>query len=76
MIHDELCSYAQTVILVKLILVKLISLLVITSYGVGVSTSNFGRNFLLGLLYLPVTTTDGLKSARPYFLAPKRFMEI
>ena len=42
--------YAQTVILINLALVKLIRVLVITSYGVGVSSSIFGINGLPGFL--------------------------
>ena len=62
---EALASYAQTLILVKLILVKLISCLVITSYGAGVSGSKFGRIFLLGLLYLPIPTRAGFKDTGP-----------
>ena len=39
--------------------------LVITSYGAGVSGSKFGRNYLLGLLYLSIPTRAGFKSTRP-----------
>ena len=34
---------------------------VITSDGAGVSSSQFGRHFLLGLLYLPIPTRTGFK---------------
>ena len=57
--------YARIEIVVVFLVVKLFSFLVITSYGAGVSGSKFGRNYLLGLLYLPITTRAGFKSTRP-----------
>ena len=42
-----------TLKLTNLVIVKLFSLLIITSYGVGIMTWEFGRIALLCLLYLP-----------------------
>ena len=57
--------YAQTSILVNLILVKSFSCLVITSQGVGVMTWEFGRVFLTCLLYVPVPIRGQKSSNRP-----------
>ena len=58
-------TYAHIEIVAAFLVVKLFSCLVITSYGAGVSSSKFGRNVLLGLLYLPIPTRAGFKSTRP-----------
>ena len=52
--------YAHIKIVVSFLLVKLFSVWVITSCGAGVSSSNFVRNYLLGLLYLPEPDSKAL----------------
>ena len=54
-------TYAHIEIVVAFFVVKLFSFSVITSYGVGVSSSKFSRQFLLGLLYLPIPTRAEFK---------------
>ena len=63
--------YVQTLRAVVLILVKCFSCLVITSQGVGVMTWEFGRIFLLCLLYLPIPIRGQNSSNRPKLFNPK-----
>ena len=51
----------------------LISFLIISSDGVGVSSSKFGRHFLLGLLYLPIRTRAIFEAVDPSCVAPMLF---
>ena len=63
--NTERMPYAHIGIVAAFFAVKMLSFLVITSHGVGVSSSNFGTCFLLGLLYLPIhNTRAGFKSTR------------
>ena len=72
----SIAVYAQTFIIVSIILVKLFSLLVISSQGVGVTTWESGRIFLLCLLYLPIPIRGQRSSNRPQFVSPKIFEKI
>ena len=70
---SDTLPYAQTLILVSLILVNLSGFLVMTSRGVGVTTWKFVRMFLLCLLYLPTPIRAHFIINRPQFFRPKVF---
>ena len=65
--------YAQTLILVYLIIVKSSSCLVITFQGGGVTTCKFDRIIPLILRYPPIRTMSRNEEVRPQVFSPEVF---
>ena len=70
---NNLETYTQYLILVKWVLVKLFSCLVITSQGVGVTSWIFDKMFLPCLLYLPIPIVIPFTSNIPWLFSPGLF---
>ena len=67
-------SYSSSnLLLVNLPLVVLLSILVITVHGGGVTTWEYVRMLSLFLAYPPITARTRNEGVRPYFVSPEVF---